>query len=529
MNNEKIYKVIILVVFSISAIYLIHYVLFTDFRKLIFITPDDASYYLKIAENYAAGKGFTFDGMHQTNGFQPLWQYLMIPVSYLPYSPESMIRVVFLIQIILLCIASVVFYYAQTRFFSAKYILPGSLLFIIFVFFKAVNGMETALLIFLMSVFYLYCTRLDLLTSSNKMHHFFAGIILGIIVLCRLDMIFLALTFGVFMVCRILIRKDGRRENISSLIVMTTGCAVIVFPNLLYNYLAFGNIIPISGYLKSSFPRITMSDKFFFMFGYRELLFVLFALTYTLWFVFRIKVLRSADTRLSFYSFYMGIFSVYVLMYFSYTVLFMNWVIFSWYFITYSLFASLIIPLPAYYYFKRNRIISANVQYILLCSFIIIYGVLKTYKLFEQNYFIAGNNWNIESYEAAKWAETNTNSKAVFAMTDAGHFSYFSGRNVINLDGLVNNFEYQEVLKEKKLNEYLKENNVKYIVTHAIWDRDDITDGTYDSLHLNIPSHKYSGESDPIILWKKNEVYRSAPYFDGKYRVAFIVWKITEN
>ncbi|MEZ4689439.1 MAG: hypothetical protein R3A12_04375 [Ignavibacteria bacterium] len=32
-------------------------------------------------------------------------------------------------------------------------------------------------------------------------------------------------------------------------------------------------------------------------------------------------------------------------------------------------------------------------------------------------------------------------------MKDAGHFSYFSGREVINLDGLVNSFEFQEILR----------------------------------------------------------------------------------
>jgi hypothetical protein len=78
----------------------------------------------------------------------------------------------------------------------------------------------------------------------------------------------------------------------------------------------------------------------------------------------------------------------------------------------------------------------------------------------------------------------NTNSNDVFAMKDAGHFGYFSERNTINLDGLVNNFEYQEILKEKHLNAYLKNNKVKYFVQHAVWDREDITSGNYDTLEI---------------------------------------------
>lgn len=34
---------------------------------------DDSFYYFQIARNAAAGNGFSFDGIHPTNGFQPLW------------------------------------------------------------------------------------------------------------------------------------------------------------------------------------------------------------------------------------------------------------------------------------------------------------------------------------------------------------------------------------------------------------------------------------------------------------------------
>ena len=110
-------------------------------------------------------------------------------------------------------------------------------------------------------------------------------------------------------------------------------------------------------------------------------------------------------------------------------------------------------------------------------------------------------------------------------MKDAGHFGFFSGRKVINLDGLVNNFDYQEVLRKKELNSYLKDNEVKYIVQRAVWDRNDITTGKYDSLSINYFSHKYSAESDPVLLRKKNEIYRSEPYYDGEYETVFLIWR----
>ena len=92
----------------------------------------------------------------------------------------------------------------------------------------------------------------------------------------------------------------------------------------------------------------------------------------------------------------------------------------------------------------------------------------------------------------------------------------------------VNNFEYQEIIKDKVLNQYLKINKVKYIVQHAIWNREDITDGNYDSLKMNIVSHKYSTQSDTILVRKRDEVYRSGPYMDGEHRVSYIIWKLNE-
>jgi hypothetical protein len=41
---------------------------------------DDAFYYFQIARNVARGAGFTFDGLHATNGFHPLWLLSLVPV-----------------------------------------------------------------------------------------------------------------------------------------------------------------------------------------------------------------------------------------------------------------------------------------------------------------------------------------------------------------------------------------------------------------------------------------------------------------
>ena len=44
---------------------------------------DDLYYYSQIAGHVASGDGFTFDGIYPTNGFQPLFLFLLIPFGSL--------------------------------------------------------------------------------------------------------------------------------------------------------------------------------------------------------------------------------------------------------------------------------------------------------------------------------------------------------------------------------------------------------------------------------------------------------------
>ena len=44
---------------------------------------DDSFYAFKIAQNIASGHGATFDGVHPTNGFQPLYVFLLVPLFWL--------------------------------------------------------------------------------------------------------------------------------------------------------------------------------------------------------------------------------------------------------------------------------------------------------------------------------------------------------------------------------------------------------------------------------------------------------------
>jgi hypothetical protein len=50
-------------------------------EALVKLVPDDGFYYLELARRIGAGEGSTFDGIHETNGYHPLWLLLLVPLA----------------------------------------------------------------------------------------------------------------------------------------------------------------------------------------------------------------------------------------------------------------------------------------------------------------------------------------------------------------------------------------------------------------------------------------------------------------
>jgi hypothetical protein len=65
--------------------------------------------------------------------------------------------------------------------------------------------------------------------------------------------------------------------------------------------------------------------------------------------------------------------------------------------------------------------------------------------------------------EAAVWIEENTDSEARIGSLNAGIIGYFSGRTVINLDGVVNEKAY-EARRDDRLIEYVHSKEICYLV-----------------------------------------------------------------
>ena len=131
---------------------------------------------------------------------------------------------------------------------------------------------------------------------------------------------------------------------------------------------------------------------------------------------------------------------------------------------------------------------------------------------------------------------------AVWACTDCGNIAFFSGRTVVNLDGLVNDFSYQEVLRDGRLAEYLRSRQVRYLVFLA-WDRPQtvgrtyepmyecrvdaaLFSGDYETTEFYVYSYLYQTHSDRLRLPCNAEVWRSGASRDGQVMGRAIVFDL---
>lgn len=520
--SSKLFYIFLLAAFF----YLFYFFWMMDFRRILSVTPDDAAYFFKIAENVAVGDGLTYDGINKTNGFQPLWLYFLIPVYYIyKGSPENLFRISLILQLVLLTSSAILTYSILSKFFTRSVSLISSILFFVFVFFRSANGMESALLIFMLSVLFAYGSKGQVFILQRPGRQFLFGVFLGLVMLSRLDTIFLAICIYIFLFLKLLIKTKERQRDCIRLLMIMTGSTIIISPYLIYNYFNFGSIIPISGALKSSFPHISLSGYALSRLGKNSLP-IFLGCGYLLWFFLRIKKLDEYKSSRQYFRLSMAIMSGAVLLHSLHTILFMKWAIFNWHFIPYVFFGSIVISEPIYYFFFQNPLKIYRLLYWLGIVMLVLYVGLKIHNRYDTP---RGGGFRVASYKAALWARENTNKTDIFAMKDAGNFGFFSLRSVINLDGIVNNFEYQDALKDQRLKEYLKRKGVKYLVQHAFRNREDINRGHYITFTTRYFSHKYMTYSDEILLKKADEVYRSPSYYDGPFKTVFVIWKLSED
>jgi len=505
---------------------------FREMEAVVTRIPDDTGYFYKIALNVALGKGLTFDGINQTNGFQPLWLYMLLPLAWaMREAPVDLyLRAALIYQLSLVAIAGVVFFFAMLLYSRRSVALTATTLFYIFGIGHFANGMETGILVLCLSALLYFSLKYRPFSdSSTSKHAFVFGLLLGLTVLARLDMVFLLAVIYTFILWQAFAKTEraGRARLGKQLLLSVIAFTLVTAPYFVYNKIHFGAIMPISGQLKNSFPYILQpnfgADRF------PSSVMLTFSLIFVSSLISILLFLRSraASTEQDGYKFtVLLIGSLYVSVHYLHTALFMKWAVFGWHFAFYFLhacvlFAYILDRFLSYIPTFARRPVAAIVI-IALFSVLVdrTYGAATTQP----------RHWQPHSYRAAVWVRNNLPQDARLALKDAGLFGLLSERSVVNLDGLVNNLEYQEYLRRKRLNDYFRQKGIQYLVVHAYWPDapkyKEFISATYTHLDIPYRSQLHDTFSDPIRVYREDEVYRSPIYYDGVHRTVFAIWRL---
>jgi len=266
--------------------------------------------------------------------------------------------------------------------------------------------------------------------------------------------------------------------------------------------LTFGHLVPISGALKSSFPALSVQLDQLFL--YREI--GLLAVAALVWTAVKRRELDAGVGILAW-----GFFGQLL-----YMLLFLKWAPFAYYIVALGLPLSALALGHLFGGTLRGRI-KWQRAVVVAATVAVVAG--QTISWTRTDY-----GFQRSTYQAALWAAANTPPDAVFAMRDSGIFGYFCERSCINLDGLVNDYDYQRVISAGLLGEYLKTEGVNYFVHHAL--PSDIED-SYEELEFIVPGRLYGGRST-YVLRRADEVFRTEPYRYGyaSTRLTLAIWKI---
>ncbi|MBI5945286.1 MAG: hypothetical protein HY864_13020 [Chloroflexi bacterium] len=195
-----------------SAIISIHlYAAFSDAFNLpnFWFSRDDAYYYFKTAQNISLGLGSTFDGINLTNGYHPLWMLVCIPIFYLARFDLILPLRVLLIAIGLLNAVSAVLIYRliSNTLSRAVGILAASFwafnIYIHEVVYEP--GLESPLAAFAVVLFIWKLSQFEneWRTKPITSRQIAALAVISVMVmLSRLDLIFLAFMGGVWIIFR---------------------------------------------------------------------------------------------------------------------------------------------------------------------------------------------------------------------------------------------------------------------------------------------------------------------------------------
>ena len=457
-----------------------------DLINLITNTHDDAFYYFQIARNLAEGKFSTFDGgITRTNGYHPLWLLLVTPFHWV-FDKEAALFAIKAFEIMLVA-GGVALVAAAARLGRMPWVLMFAALPTLYHIPFMIAGMEAAAALFMLGLFILTAC---LFARSPARWQWPLAAVAFALPWVRLEYIAISLATTAALCltewswqerapsASLGARARSARSVKAVVPFLAAGAGILVY--FAYNRLVFGGIVPVSGATKAaqsqrlwekeggySLAQNVQDTLQIFVFDH-ELLVALEVCAYLLlvwWFARRS---RSRQDWLLL-AFLVGVFGLAAghLAKFAQTVLTIHpslgpW---PWYFVPAYLMTVLIVPVRCYVaiYFIR-RFIGSKSQHAtnILSLGIVLAGAAflfikadftEPFQRFEAISVstrtddkwieaVSYNEWTEAVYGGTQLMNRVLPEGSVVGAWDAGVIGYFSRFPVVNLDGLVNSYDY---------------------------------------------------------------------------------------
>jgi len=458
-------------------------------ENLVCRFEDDAFFYATIARNSVEENIISFDGVSETNGFHPLWMGMIIVTRWIVPDQINFLRALSVLSAFLMFAAGYLSVKTLCRNYSTTVVL------IVFIFLLrylrdfAHLAMETSILLPLAIA---ALVLLDSITpSSSKRALFLLGIVLALIGLARLDAALLALLIGIWAV-----KLHGKGK--SSVIVFLPGATAGIL-YLIANKIYFNTWMSVSGGIKASgFGLNTLFAKQLFLLsdplGIRSpwglyLLFLLLS--------FGILFFRNTKPSIKAVSLFMVLFTA--------SQLFLSsWRLWYWYAYPAVLFSVFCLPFLLQKLLSLFRIS----EKLLRISSVFLFVSAVSLAVFWGWHYGAENSQDFRvrnMYIAKELNETMTDSTLIAMGDRAGSFAYFFRGGVVQMEGLAGSAELAESIQQKRLQEYLQDMGVDYVVS---WTGPDCSED-YISWDLLVPDRAQSlSLPNRITVQRDNELKR---------------------
>jgi hypothetical protein len=509
---------IIRIIFSISL----------EYSIIHGISSDDSYYYFRIAQNIANGYGSTFDQLTLTNGYQPLVMGPLIFIFSLFASAEIALPVIFgqIFLTIINLFAAILTYYLTLRLSNGSRL--AAIMTVTFLYlnpvFIAINfkSLETNLYWFFLVLFLLYFLKNKEVNSFKN--DFIFGILISFAAFSRLDGAFLIVALALYIFFK---KSFSISKRIKKIFNIGLGFSFLFVPYLIYNQIAFGHFVPISGRAKVFHNHRAVLEQ---VGSYLSLDFVLYELR-RFFFPFNFDLFRHRGFGLveqiiviAGFIFFVGIVIylfksklVYLIlarfkgMGFLFLFLLFHYAFYTLYFWEYRFYYFLPQIITAGIFFgllidelklrwTRNEFSSNNIWNKFSIAVMIV--SLAVYAFTARQIFTAQHEQTL-AYKSSQWIRENIPPDKILGSANTGILSYFTQRRFVNLDGMVNNDELLTAIRngEESYLNYLKKYNVEYLSDYFLG---------------AIPEHKYHF---PKILNNKYSVVHVVTDASLKYQL----------